>query len=103
MGDTDNIKRVANEYHCFRLHGRLAGWPSFAAEVRRIIEWCESTIGDRRYVKGWAIIDIDGKIVPKNQSYSVHTIYAICIKDPELAVFFRLKFNLTTAYEQYRV
>jgi hypothetical protein len=82
-------------YHWFKTIRKDSseGWVEHAANLKQYHDWCVKNIGHRAACK-WVIIDSHGKALPPGRSYNVQTFHALGIEDSELAMLFRLKFNI---------
>ncbi len=88
-----------SKYHWFTTRRKSddESWREHAANLAAYVEWCEKNIGIRTGpipTHKWIIVDKDGKSLPTNRSYNVQTFFGLGIEDSELAMLFRLKFNI---------
>ena len=84
-----------DRYHWFKTRRKddAEGWVEHAANLAKYYEWCEKNIGHRAADK-WVIVDRDGQALPPGRSYNVQTFIGLGIEDSELAMLFRLQFNI---------
>lgn len=68
-------------------------WFVYSDVMYGITRWLEWELGSRTERK-WAIMETNGTILSIRRAYNLGTLYKIGIKDSEIAMLFRLKFNL---------
>jgi hypothetical protein len=70
------------------------GWLNHAVRTKERIDWLTRNCGPRTASATWVMVDSNTKLIPWSRSYNLQTLLLIGIQDSELAMLFRLKFNL---------